>query len=165
MDKTTKTGVAVIVWAVLLIIIVVIMTDGPLVSQAQQLPPVPYGAVLFWPAENGPIPKGWSEYLPARGRFLMGNNGQTLRGLIGGAEVIDISHVHGTEELVTSIGAHGHNLQVGNDLGQGASYAVATGTDNHSHSLSGQTGLALSSTQSIMPPFISGIWIQRSPYK
>ena len=98
MDKITKVTIAIIVWLLFLFIIVLSLTD-----QAQaQAPFILSGGVIFWPVENGAIPRGWSEYKSARGRFLLGADTDSIDGVQGGSMTIDIQHNHKPGILATA---------------------------------------------------------------
>ncbi len=169
---------------------------------------VPIGGVIFWPSTAGAIPTGWTEFAALQGRFPVGADGATfVNGASGGAETINIRHLHGNGSLAAASDSHSHgngSLAAANDThshgpgtltptgtpssSDGMSIGVndvasdfhthtltgstagdthghtvsgSTASDSHSHNVTGSTANALSTTQSILPPYHVGTWIQR----
>jgi len=130
---------------------------------------IPSTAVVFWPSTAGAIPTGWSTFAAASGRFLVGADGGTFtNGSTGGAETINIAHTHDDGTLNTASDTHSHNTSTSSQgVTSGTDFNALTsiisiGNDTHDHDVdTGDTGTALSSTQSTLPPYLVGTWIEK----
>lgn len=117
---------------------------------------VPASGVIFWPSTAGTVPSDWSVFAAASGRFLVGEGGAFVSGCTGGASTIDLSHVHDEGALATASTTQTATCALSAIGGSDFSYP----TPEHTHTISGSTGTALSSAQSILPPYLVGTWIQ-----
>lgn len=143
---------------------------------------VPSGIVMFWPAENGAIPNCWSIYELADGRMLLGTDGTTfMPGSVGGSMTFDLAHNHNLGALTTDVNSHAHDgvslsptsaPPDNANVARGWDMSVATDAHTHdilgqtahaghSHNISGNTDTKLLPSQSILPPYIVGAWIQK----
>ena len=119
----------------LTLILTLILLSAPTYAAPARPHAVPAGAVVFWPAENGPIPAGWHEYEPAQGRFLLGADPGHPPGQSGGQATIDL--------------AHNHPLR------------LTTAELEPRQGIDGYTPDPAGAEVSVMPPYLAGTWIQK----
>ena len=126
---------------------------------------VPSGVIVFWSGSEISIPSGWflcdgeNSTPDLRDRFIVGAGGAYSVDETGGLDSVSLtadqipSHSHSAGSLVTSTtGAHTHTYVTratanGRQGSSGNVYNVGTSTPNtgssgdHSHSITGETGL------------------------
>lgn len=119
---------------------------------------VPVGSIVMWSGAIGTIPAGWqlcdgSGGTPdLRDRFLVGAGSSYSVAATGGAATNDLQHTHGVGTLVTGAPSPLEPVTAG---------GVNVAADDHTHTLTGATANAGSTTQENRPPYYALAFIMR----
>jgi hypothetical protein len=124
---------------------------------------IPYGTIVLWYGSAAAVPGGWricdgtGGTPDLRDRFVVGTGPTYAQGTTGGAATINLAHSH-TADGTLATATPSATETVDNDLAV-STVAVASGT--HTHDVTGSTDTQLSATQSILPPYVSLLFIMK----